>query len=78
MFTLTLTGLKLRRVVLPYSLFGTSSSVPAARLDQIIGQLKRQWFSDYSYGHMHGRAKKGGAEPSLLVEVLKQTGLGQM
>lgn len=56
MFTLTLTGLNLN------SHFGTSSSVPAGRLDQIIGQLKRQWFSDYSSGHTHGRVKKGGTE----------------
>ena len=52
--------------------------MPAGKLNQIVDQLKRHWFSDYAYGHMRGRAEKGGAESSLSVEVLKQTGLGQL
>lgn len=45
------------------------TSVPAGKLNHILDQLKRCRFSDYPYGHMHGRAEKGGAELPCSVEV---------
>lgn len=60
--------LKLRRVVLPYTFFGTS--VPSGRLDHFADELQTLFF--LLYGHMHGITKKGEAEISPLVEVLKQ------
>lgn len=50
--------------MLRYSLFGISNSVLAGKLDQIVDQPKRHWFSDCPYGHMLGRPKRG-AELSL-------------